>query len=155
MCHLPGVPAPKQPEGGLPFSPNLLSFCLQPDEGFHQQFEGKIPDIFAKRQSAVMAFHYQDVFGPSAIPDAYERLLLEALNGDTSLFTRNDWLELAWEILDPILDAWQAPDPPPLHTYTPGSWGPKAADVLLERDGRTWMNVCGIHKNLTVHPTIS
>lgn len=130
--------------------PNVLSFCLQPDEGFHQRFDVKVPDTVADRRPVEMAFHYRDAFGELAIPEAYERLLLDALNGDASLFTRGDRAELAWELLDPILKAWKEPAGPPLYTYTPGSWGPAAADHLLERDGRNWTRVCGIHPKVIV-----
>jgi glucose-6-phosphate 1-dehydrogenase len=127
--------------------PNVLSFCLQPDEGFHQRFDVKVPDTVADRRSVEMAFHYKDAFGESAIPEAYERLLLDALNGDASLFTRGDRAELAWELLDPILNAWEEPAGLPLYNYDPGSWGPAAADQLLQRDSRNWIRVCGLHPN--------
>jgi len=125
--------------------PNVLAFCVQPDEGFHQQFDVKVPDKVGENRPVDMVFHYRDVFGESALPDAYERLLLDALNGDASLFTRGDRAELAWELLDPILTAWQEPSGPPLCTYDPGSWGPSSADQLLERDGRSWHRICGLH----------
>lgn len=127
-------------------NPNILSFCLQPDEGFHQRFDIKVPDTQDERRPVEMAFHYRDAFGELAIPEAYERLLLDALNGDASLFTRGDRAELAWELLDPILKAWKDPDGPPLHSYKPGSWGPAAADQLLARDGRSWTRICGLHQ---------
>lgn len=126
--------------------PNVLSFCLQPDEGFHQLFDVKVPDTASDRRSVEMVFHYRDAFGEAAIPEAYERLLLDALNGDASLFARGERVELAWELLDPVLTAWSEPSGPPLHSYAPGSWGPDAADHLLERDGRSWIRVCGIHQ---------
>jgi glucose-6-phosphate 1-dehydrogenase len=135
--------------------PNILSFCLQPDEGFHQRFEVKIPDTVADKRPVEMAFHYRDAFGELAIPEAYERLLLDALNGDPSLFTRGDRAELAWELLDPIIKAWAEPGGPPLYSYAPGSWGPDAANQLLEKDGRNWIRVCGIHPKVIVPSLIS
>jgi glucose-6-phosphate 1-dehydrogenase len=135
--------------------PNILSFCLQPDEGFHQRFDVKIPDTVAEKRPVEMAFHYRDAFGEAAIPEAYERLLLDALNGDPSLFTRGDRAELAWELLDPIIKAWAEPDGPPLYSYAPGSWGPAAADRFIERDGRSWTRVCGIHPKVIVPSIIS
>jgi len=141
----PPVLSPEIKSGIGAINPNLLSFCLQPDEGFHQRFDVKVPDSAADRRPVEMAFHYRDVFGESSIPEAYERLLLDALNGDASLFTRGDRSELAWELLDPILEAWKDPAGPALHRYAPGSWGPAAADQLLKRDGRCWLRVCGIH----------
>lgn len=127
-------------------NPNILSFCLQPDEGFHQRFDIKVPDSLDEVRSVEMAFHYRDAFGELAIPEAYERLLLDALNGDASLFTRGDRAELAWELLDPILKAWKETASPPLYSYEPGSWGPAVADQLLARDGRRWTRVCGLHQ---------
>jgi glucose-6-phosphate 1-dehydrogenase len=135
--------------------PNILSFCLQPDEGFHQRFDVKVPDTVADKRSVEMAFHYRDAFGESAIPEAYERLLLDALNGDPSLFTRGDRAELAWELLDPIMKAWSHLDAPPLYSYAPGSWGPAAAHRLIEQDGRNWIRVCGIHPKVIVPSLIS
>jgi glucose-6-phosphate 1-dehydrogenase len=125
--------------------PNVLSFCLQPDEGFHQRFDVKVPDTVAEKRSVEMAFHYKDAFGETAIPEAYERLLLDALNGDATLFTRADRAELAWDLLDPIIKAWNEPAGPPLYGYDAGTWGPAAADQLLERDGRKWIRICGLH----------
>jgi glucose-6-phosphate 1-dehydrogenase len=70
-------------------------------------------------------------------PDAYERLLLDAMVGDPTLFIRTDEVEQAWRIVDPILEAWQQ-DRAPLASYPAGTWGPKEADALIEREGRTW-----------------
>lgn len=132
--------------GGIEsLEPNVLSFCLQPDEGFHQRFEVKVPDTESDMRTVEMAFHYREAFGESAIPEAYERLLLDALNGDPSLFTRGDREELAWELLGALLKAWKDPAGPPLHKYEAGTWGPVAADQLIERDGRIWLRVCGMH----------
>jgi glucose-6-phosphate 1-dehydrogenase len=136
-------------------NPNVLSFCLQPDEGFHQRFDVKVPDTESDKRAVEMAFHYRDAFGESAIPEAYERLLLDALKGDPSLFTRGDRAELAWELLDPILSAWEGPTRLPLYSYDPGSWGPAAADLLLERYGRKWLRVCGLHTNWIVPSVLS
>ena len=85
---------------------NTLGMCLQPDEGIHMQFQAKTPDTVAEMRSVNMEFHYKTSFGASVIPDAYERLLLDALNGDASLFTRSDQIELAWSLFDPIIAGW-------------------------------------------------
>lgn len=124
---------------------NILSLCIQPDEGIHLRFETKIPDTEAEMRSVNMEFHYASSFGPEALPEAYERLLLEALQGDASLFTRADSIEQSWRIIDAILEGWAGPDAPPLATYAPGSWGPAEADDLLTRDGRHWMQTCLEH----------
>jgi glucose-6-phosphate 1-dehydrogenase len=92
-----------------------------------------------------MEFHYEEDFGASALPEAYERLLLDAMQGDASLFTRGDEIELAWGIVDPILAGWEQSDAPPLTFYKPGSWGPDEGDDLLARDGRAWYRDCGVH----------
>jgi len=89
-----------------------------------------------------MEFHYAQDFGDSALPDAYERLLLDAIQGDASLFARADEIELAWALTDPILAAWEQSNTPPLTTYDVGSWGPIEADDLLAQDGRTWLCGC-------------
>ena len=96
-------------------------------------------------RSVLMDFHYEDSFGSNGIPDAYERLLLDAIQGDASLFTRSDGIEAAWRIIDPILEGWSSPDAPSLTSYKPGSWGPVEADELLTRVGRHWLRGCGEH----------
>jgi glucose-6-phosphate 1-dehydrogenase len=124
---------------------NLLALCLQPDEGIHLRFEAKVPDTAADTRPVDMEFHYRDSFGATPIPEAYERLLLDALGGDVALFTRSDRTELAWELIDPIIAGWQAPGVVPLAAYDAGSWGPREADALLQRDGRNWLRACGGH----------
>jgi glucose-6-phosphate 1-dehydrogenase len=124
---------------------NYLSLCIQPDEGIHLRFEVKVPDTDADMRTVTMQFHYEDEFARSSIPEAYERLLLEALQGDASLFTRGDGIERAWEIIDPVIRGWEGAQAPPLAVYEPGSWGPLLADELLGRNGRFWHNDCGSH----------
>lgn len=120
-------------------TPNMLVLYLQPDEGVHWRFEAKVPDTIVQLRSVDMEFHYADSFGKTAIPEAYERLLLDAISGDASLFTRADEVETAWGLIDPILEAWEAPqNQQPLASYEPGSRGPVESDELLERDGRAW-----------------
>jgi glucose-6-phosphate 1-dehydrogenase len=123
--------------------PNALFLCIQPDEGMHLRFEMKVPDTEADLRSVDMDFHYADDFGPGALPDAYERLLLDALEGDASLYTRADAIELAWQVVDPIVQSWEAAGSPPLEMYAPGSWGPPASETLLRREGREWALGCG------------
>ena len=118
-------------------TPNMLVLYLQPDEGIHWRFEAKVPDTIADMRSVDMEFHYADSFGQTAIPESYERLLLDAITGDASLFTRADEVETAWGLIDPILEAWSTNNPP-LAVYEPGSWGPVEASEMLEKDRRTW-----------------
>ncbi len=120
--------------------PNILVLYLQPDEGVHLRFEAKAPDTVAETRSVDMEFHYSEAFGNAAIPESYERLLLDALQGDASLFTRADEVETAWSLIDPILQTWDAHQTPALAFYKPGSWGPPEAYQLLARDGRRWLN---------------
>lgn len=128
---------------GAEFEPNTLSICVQPDEGIHLNFEAKVPDSLRETQSVNMSFSYKNTFGDGAIPDAYERLLLDALIGDASLFVRSDGIEASWSIIDPILQGWETPDAPPVATYERGSWGPTESDMLLARDRHHWRQYCG------------
>ena len=89
-----------------------------------------------------MDFHYSSSFGVGTLPDAYERLLLDALSGDASLFTRSDGIENSWRLIDPLITAWESSDGPPLASYERGSWGPREANALLDRDGRVWRMGC-------------
>jgi glucose-6-phosphate 1-dehydrogenase len=126
-------------------TPNMLAICLQPDEGIHLRFEAKVPDTAAEMRSVDMEFHYAQDFGGSEIPDAYERLLLDALKGDASLFTRGDEIELAWKLIDPIVEGWRQAGPDSMLEYDPGSWGPAESADFLEGSGDGWMTGCGQH----------
>jgi glucose-6-phosphate 1-dehydrogenase len=130
---------------GDTLTPNILSLCIQPDEGIHLKFETKVPDSAYDTRSVDMEFHYRESFKGAELPDAYERLLLDALNGDAALFTRSDEIEMAWQLIDPIARGWQSSDAPPLAIYPPGAWGPSEADEFLARDGHAWRCDCGKH----------
>ena len=130
-------------------SSNVLGICLQPDEGVHLKFQVKVPGQGLEMETMDMAFHYDSGFQEESIPEAYERLLQDALAGDASLFIRKDHIEEAWNIVDPLLEAWsdgRSTSDAPLHTYKPGSWGPTAGDELLSRYGHKWQRVCGSHE---------
>jgi glucose-6-phosphate 1-dehydrogenase len=128
----------------LPFSaheseglhPNALVLRIQPDEGISLRFGAKVPGQAFEVRDVLMDFSYGAAFLEEP-PDAYERLLLDAMVGDPTLFIRTDEVEQAWRIVDPILAAWQA-DRTPLAGYPAGTWGPKEADALIEREGRVW-----------------
>ena len=124
------------------FTPNILAISIQPDEGVHLRFETKVPDTYQESRSVEMEFHYSETFGRGALPEAYERLLLDALKGDASLFSRSDEIELAWKLIDPVIQSRGSPQAPPLTSYEPGSWGPVEADQLLAREGRVWRIGC-------------
>ncbi len=138
----PPYPMFSQSPSDSDMAPNVLAFCIQPDEGIHLRFEAKVPDTHAETRSVDMEFHYRDSFGPTSIPEAYERLLFDALSGDPALFTRDDFIEAAWSLIDPILAGWELPGGPPLNIYGPESWGPGAADQFLMGDGREWLVAC-------------
>lgn len=130
---------------GRDLHPNRLVLGIQPDEGIHLQFQTKIPDSSQDTRQVNLEFHYQTSFGPDALPDAYERLILDALQGDAALFIRNDEIEAAWRFIDPIIQAWESPivsekPTPSPALYAPGSWGPPEADVFIQNDGRAWLN---------------
>jgi glucose-6-phosphate 1-dehydrogenase len=124
-------------------TPNIISLCIQPDEGIHLRFETKIPDSHLETRSVEMEFHYGSSFEGGRMPDAYERLLMDAIAGDASLFTRSDEIETAWRIIDPVIVGWSGADAlPALVEYVRGSWGPLEAQKALEKDGRKWRLGC-------------
>ena len=130
---------------GADLPANTLSICVQPDEGFHLRFQAKAPDTWFQLQPVDLEFHYQNAFGDQANPDAYERLLIDALTGDASLFARNDEIEQAWMIVDPFITGFTADQAPPPAEYPLGSWGPREADAFIQGDGRKWLRGCGGH----------
>ena len=117
-------------------APNVIAMNIQPGEGISMIFEAKVPGLGYRIQPVKMDFRYEAAFGASA-PDAYERLLLDAMLGDPSLFSRADSLEATWEIVQPILDGWRSRRSP-AYPYLPGSWGPRESAEFIERDGRRW-----------------
>lgn len=124
------------PDGDL--RPNVLAIRVQPDEGIALRFEVKVPGQGMQRRSVTMDFRYGTSFGTTSLPDAYERLLLDAMLGDPTLFARSDEIERAWELVDPLLEAWQGENAPPLEQYEAGTWGPEGAEKLMQVDDRHW-----------------
>jgi glucose-6-phosphate 1-dehydrogenase len=122
--------------GADQMQPNALSLRIQPNEGISLLFEAKVPGQEMRLRSVNMDFLYGSSFGVEP-PEAYERLLLDCMLGDSTLFTRIDETEHSWELVDTIEHAWSH-STTPLPQYEPGTWGPKEADALIERDGRTW-----------------
>ncbi|MBV8129047.1 MAG: glucose-6-phosphate dehydrogenase, partial [Planctomycetaceae bacterium] len=116
---------------------NQLVMRIQPNEGASLSFEAKIPGSRRRLQEVRMDFRYGTAFAVPP-PEAYERLLLDVMLGDPTLFTRTDEVESAWRFITAILDAWQQPGAPPPVNYVAGSWGPEAADELLKADGSKW-----------------
>ncbi|HVR40076.1 MAG TPA: glucose-6-phosphate dehydrogenase [Thermoanaerobaculia bacterium] len=121
---------------GMTTQPNVLAIRIQPDEGISLKFDSKLPGPAVRTAPVTMEFRYATSFGAEP-PEAYERLLLETMLGDATLFARRDEIETAWSWLDPLLKNW-ADDPHPPSFYPAGNWGPEEADELIERDGRRW-----------------
>ncbi|MBM4005390.1 MAG: glucose-6-phosphate dehydrogenase [Planctomycetes bacterium] len=122
---------------------NRLVIQVQPAEGIHMHFQSKVPDAGMRFNLSHLDFRFQPDRTQS-MPDAYQRLLLDAMSGDASLFARSDEVELAWSIVDPILAAWKSPATPRLLSYPPADWGPAGAVDWIERDGRSWYDVCPV-----------
>jgi glucose-6-phosphate 1-dehydrogenase len=116
--------------------PNAITLRIQPEEGISLRFGAKVPTAGIRIRSVNMDFLYMSSFLLDA-PDAYERLIMDALLGDPTLFTRADEVETAWRLIDPIEASWRD-GKPPLQTYAAGTWGPEAADKLIEGEDREW-----------------
>jgi glucose-6-phosphate 1-dehydrogenase len=118
---------------------NHMKLVLQPNEGIDLNFQTKVPSVDGVRlQPRDLAFNYKDAYATKALPEAYERLLLDAIQGDASLFMRSDEIERAWEIMDPIITASESDQTPQPMEYAMGSQGPACADKMIAADGRTW-----------------
>lgn len=119
-------------------SPNILTMRIQPNEGIALRFEVKMPGPDLRTRSVEMDFGYGASFGDTS-SDAYDRLLLDCMLGDQTLFTRADEVEAAWRVVTPALNLWDAPAPPnSVPTYEAGTWEPEAAEQLINQDGRRW-----------------
>jgi len=127
--HLPFHPADVEMLGQ-----NQLVVRVQPDEGVTLKFGSKVPGTTMEVRDITMDFQYGEAFTDSS-PEAYERLILDVLIGDRTLFPDAAEVEASWRVVDPLEDAWQGTKP---ETYRSGEWGPRAADELLARDGRQW-----------------
>ncbi|PWU07378.1 MAG: glucose-6-phosphate dehydrogenase [Verrucomicrobia bacterium] len=121
----------------IELSQNVLVIQIQPDEGTTLLFNSKIPGLEARIQSVEMNFQYATTFG-SDTPEAYERLILDAILGDSTLFIRGDETEISWKLYTPVLDFWKKNGNKGLETYSAGSWGPIAADLLLAARNHSW-----------------
>ena len=134
--HFKGVPPVLFRATGESVDDNVLAIRIQPDEGISLRMSAKMPGSSLRIEPVKMDFHYGTSFG-KATPEAYERLLLDAMCGDATLFARRDEVEEAWKFIDAIRDAW-ATRPEKLAFYEAGSWGPVEADELIKRHGATW-----------------
>lgn len=120
--------------------PNLITMRIQPDEGISLRFGAKAPSPNMRVCPVLMDFSYAQAFGRSSA-NGYERLLLDAMLGDSTLFAHRDGVEATWALMTPILEQWAAQKPKDFPNYAAGTWGPRAADDLMARDGRSWRNV--------------
>ncbi|MGY8672529.1 MAG: glucose-6-phosphate dehydrogenase [Verrucomicrobiia bacterium] len=126
-----------QRDGGN--DPNAITLRLQPNQGIYLRFNGKVPGTSTQIRPVRMNFSYDSEFG-AYTPEAYERLLLEAIAGDATLFIRRDEVETAWRIVDPIKAGWEGQALTNREFYSAGTWGPVAAEELLKQTGHSWRN---------------
>ena len=123
--------------GKFDLAPNTLSFQIQPDEGLSLILNGKVPGLETRTQPVKMNFRYRTTYG-SNTPEAYERLVLDAMIGDGTLFIRGDEAETSWQLCTPILDAWAATGREGMDSYVAGSWGPASSAALLAVNDDLW-----------------
>ena len=121
-------------------APNVLTLQIQPNESIGMRFEAKYPGTQMDLRSVSMDFHYQETFTVETV-EAYQRLIMDCLRGDATLFLRRDAVEVAWWLVMPILDQWEASQAKQIPSYATGIWGPAEADALLARDGRQWRHL--------------
>ncbi len=122
---------------------NRLVIQVQPAEGIQMHFQTKVPDAGMRTRQTDLSFNYQKEFR-DVMPEAYERLLLDALEGDASLFARADEVEAAWKVCDPIIQGWEERDKPTLFMYDPGFWGPEECLEWMTAQGRDWFDTCPV-----------
>ncbi len=120
------------------WQPNRLEIDIYPDEGIALRFQAKQPGVNLRLSPQEMHFRYAEAFHNDP-PEAYETLLRDAMRGDATLFMRGDQVESAWQVVAPVLDAWSSVPPSGFPNYASGSWGPENAEMLIARDGRSWL----------------
>ncbi|MEM1328548.1 MAG: glucose-6-phosphate dehydrogenase [Bacteroidota bacterium] len=126
---------------------NQLIMRIQPNEGIALQFGMKVPGQGFKVKDVDMEFYYSELIDAN-VPEAYERLLLDCMKGDATLYAHGESVEAAWRFVDPIIEAWEEDNDIPVHGYPAGTWGPDVADDLIEGEDDTWHNP---YKNLTMN----
>jgi glucose-6-phosphate 1-dehydrogenase len=135
--HFKDVPHALLMQDGSHVEPDVLAIRIQPDEGIALRFVAKVPGPTMTLRPVTMDFRYGSTFGGSG-PEAYERLILDAMLGDPTLFARADEVSAAWKFITPIHQAWASGPPPEFPNYPAGTWGPQPASALIARDGRVW-----------------
>ena len=122
---------------------NRLVIQVQPAEGIQLHLQTKVPDAGMQLRLTDLDFSFRREYS-GGIPEAYQRLLLDTLSGDASLFARSDEVELAWGIIDPIIAAWEQTGEPPLDIYEPGLWGPERSTAWMQQQMRQWFDTCPV-----------
>ncbi|HUX12826.1 MAG TPA: glucose-6-phosphate dehydrogenase, partial [Spirochaetia bacterium] len=120
------------------WQPNRLIISIQPQAGIRLRFQGKQPGLEMLLSPVDMTFNYSDAYTIDP-PEAYETLLIDVMLGDVTLFMREDQVHAAWEVITPVLEAWENASPVDFPNYATGSWGPEDAEALIARDGRNWV----------------
>jgi glucose-6-phosphate 1-dehydrogenase len=138
-------------EATLDWQPARLILCIQPQEGIILKFKAKQPGPKLYLRPVDMRFSYREMFNLPSI-DAYETLLWDLIRNDSTLFMRADQVEMAWQILTPVLDVWASTPPSDFPNYKAGTWGPESADTLLAHDGYTWMHPAILDKEEKEEP---
>jgi glucose-6-phosphate 1-dehydrogenase len=128
---------------GRTLDANRLVIQVQPAEGIQLHFQTKVPDAGMKLRLTDLSFSFRQQFA-GGLPEAYQRLLLDTIQGDASLFARADEVEASWAIIDPILAGWAAAGQPPLLPYEAGQWGPDVSTTWMQQQGRNWFDLCPI-----------
>ena len=124
-------------KGAEGIKPNVISMRIQPDEGIALRFSAKVPGPNMSMSSVNMNFSYAEAFGASSA-NGYERLLLDAMLGDGTLFAHRDGVEATWALMTPLLEAWSKNPVKDFPNYAAGTWGPSTSDAMLKSDGRKW-----------------
>ncbi|WP_346236063.1 glucose-6-phosphate dehydrogenase [Niabella insulamsoli] len=128
------------PEASETWRSNRLTISIQPEMDIRLRFQAKRPGQTMSLNPVNMVFSYHDTFHEPQ-PEAYETLLLDAMMGNPTQYMRSDQVEIAWKVIEPILDAWEKRPPDNFPNYAPGSWGPEDAEALIAKDGRTWITL--------------
>ncbi len=128
------------PEASDTWRSNRLTISIQPDMDIRLRFQAKRPGQTMSLNPVNMVFSYQDTFHEPQ-PESYETLLLDAMMGNPTQYMRSDQVEIAWKVIEPILEAWENRPPVDFPNYAPGSWGPEDAEALIARDGRNWITL--------------
>lgn len=133
------------PEAAETWRPNRLTISIAPEMDIRLRFQAKRPGQGVALSPVDMIFSYKDAYAEQE-PEAYETLLLDVMEGNATLFMREDQVAAAWKVIMPILEAWQHREPVDFPNYAPGSWGPEDAEALIARDGRNWVTLPAPHQ---------